>query len=107
MPRAWTQNWTLPADDSADDRRLQRDEAVNKLGNLTLVTDRLNPSMSNSAWSEKQKALTRYSLLAMNQQLVSRYSDHFDEASIEERGKHLAQEIAARWPGPRESWSSA
>jgi hypothetical protein len=102
MPRAWAQNWPLPADDSADDRKLQRDEAVNKLGNLTLVTDRLNPSMSNGAWSNKQKALTDHSLLAMNQQLVLHYREGFDEVAIAKRGKYLAGEIAARWPGPKD-----
>jgi hypothetical protein len=103
MPRAWTRHWGIPERDSAEDQRiLEREEAINRLGNLTLVTDHLNPSMSNGAWSEKQKALTQHSLLAMNQQLVSRYGNRFDEASIEERGKHLADEIVTRWPGPSE-----
>jgi hypothetical protein len=102
MPRAWVRNWPIAADDSADDRQLQRDEAVNKLGNLTLVTDRLNPSMSNGPWSDKQEALASHSLLAMNHQLVSHYSERFDETAIAERGTHLAREIVARWPGPRD-----
>jgi uncharacterized protein DUF262/uncharacterized protein DUF1524 len=102
MPRTWAPHWPISTGDFADDRRLQRDEAVNKLGNLTLVTDRLNPSMSNGPWSNKQKALTNYSLLAMNQQLVSHYGQSFDELAIAERGKHLAREIAARWPGPKD-----
>lgn len=100
MPRSWAQNWPLPPDDSAEDRQLQRDEAINRLGNLTLVSHHLNPSMSNGAWNQKQKALTGHSLLAMNQQLVSRYNERFDEAAITERGKQLAGEILARWPGP-------
>ncbi|HEX6455410.1 MAG TPA: DUF262 domain-containing protein [Solirubrobacterales bacterium] len=103
IPRAWTKNWMTPEGDSAEDRRYrEREESINKLGNLTLVTDRLNPSMSNSGWSEKQKALTGHSLLAINQQLVSRYGERFDEASVRERGKYLAQQIVARWPGPED-----
>jgi hypothetical protein len=101
IPRAWTKNWMTAVGDSAEDRRFrEREESINMLGNLTLVTDRLNPSMSNSGWIEKQKALTDHSLLAMNQQLVASYSDRFDERCIGERGSYLAQKIVARWPGP-------
>ncbi|HEX6667022.1 MAG TPA: DUF262 domain-containing protein [Solirubrobacterales bacterium] len=102
MPRSWTAHWPLPDGDPAglDERRAERDHAVNLLGNLTLVTHRLNPAMSNSAWAKKQPALSDHSLLAMNRQLVDRYAEGFDESSIAERGELLAEHILAVWPGP-------
>lgn len=108
MPQKWPTNWSLPLDDgvSIEQREAEREVAVNQLGNLTLVTDRLNPSLSNGAWDAKRPALAQHSLLAMNQQLVEGYSDGFDEVSIAERGERLAKHILAIWPGPPSSLPS-
>lgn len=98
MPQKWKKNWPITDGDGADVER--REEAVNQLGNLTLVTDRLNPSLSNSAWATKRPALAKHSLLAMNQRLVEDYSDCFSEKSIAERSEKLAKHILGIWPGP-------
>jgi len=102
MPRSWMTHWLLPPGNPAEleQRQAERENAINLLGNLTLVTDRLNPSMSNGAWEAKKPALASNSLLAMNQQLAERYADGFDEDSIAERGEGLAAHILAIWPGP-------
>jgi len=108
MPRAWERHWPLPAGADGDEARQaseRRASAINRLGNLTLVTDRLNPSMSNAAWSYKHPELLRHSLLAINQQLVARFADSFDEEAIMDRGRQLALEILARWPGP-DAWTA-
>ncbi len=98
MPQKWPKNWPLPADGSTSEA--EREAAINLLGNLTLVTDRLNPAMSNAAWETKRPELTQHSLLAMNQQLVDSNPDSFDESSIASRGERLARHILATWPGP-------
>jgi hypothetical protein len=102
MPQSWTKNWPLPEDDTqtVDELRAEREAAVNRLGNLTLVTERLNPSLSNAPWAKKRPALAQHSLLAMNQQLVEKHPDGFAEASIEARSEELARHILAIWPGP-------
>ncbi|MGH2936935.1 MAG: DUF262 domain-containing protein [Solirubrobacterales bacterium] len=99
MPRKWSDNWPLPEGDEAELAEL-RELAVNRLGNLSLVTDRLNPSLSNAAWSTKRPGLAEHSLLAMNQQLVAEFPDGFDEGSIASRGSRLSEEIISLWPGP-------
>ena len=50
MPRAWRGYWSsaLHSDPAAVERR---DKAIHTLGNLTLVTNRLNPAMSNRPWT--------------------------------------------------------
>ncbi len=102
MPQSWKKNWPLPDNDSRpiEIAEAEREAAVNRLGNLTLVTERLNPSLSNGAWDVKRPALARHSLLAMNQQLVEHYVDVFDEQSIAIRSEEFARHIVAVWPGP-------
>ena len=51
MPRSWQANWPLPKGIN----ELERDRAVHTLGNLTLLTSKLNSKVSNSAWTEKKK----------------------------------------------------
>ena len=102
MPQSWKKNWPLPRDSGKPQEVAETDRqaAVNRLGNLTLVTDKLNPSLSNAAWPKKQNGLAQHSLLAMNQQLVEQYASNFDEAAIAARGDELARHILAIWPGP-------
>jgi hypothetical protein len=102
MPQSWKKNWPLPDDDTqpADVREAEREASVNRLGNLTLVTERLNPALSNAAWATKRPALAQHSLLAMNQQLVEKHPTGFDEESIGARSDELARHILALWPGP-------
>lgn len=104
IPQSWKANWPISVDDGIphEEREAERDAAVNRLGNLTLVTDRLNPSLSNAAWETKRPGLARHSLLAMNHWLVEAYVDKFDEQAIAERGEALTRRILALWPGPSE-----
>jgi len=104
VPQSWKANWPISVGGelAREEREMERDAAVNRLGNLTLVTDKLNPSLSNAAWETKRPGLARHSLLAMNQGLVEEYVDKFDEQAIAERGEKLAGHILALWPGPAE-----
>ncbi|HEX3511224.1 MAG TPA: DUF262 domain-containing protein [Solirubrobacteraceae bacterium] len=102
MPQSWKKNWPLPATDgqTPDVLEAAREVAVNRLGNLTLVTEKLNPALSNTAWETKRAGLAKHSLLAMNQQLVDGYPLAFDEGAISQRGEQVAAHILAIWPGP-------
>ena len=48
MPRKWQTHWPAPEDASDE---AQRDRLIHTLGNLTLLTGKLNASISNAAWS--------------------------------------------------------
>ncbi|MER5358426.1 DUF262 domain-containing protein [Streptomyces sp. NPDC002785] len=64
LPQKWETHW--PLDGGADDDRLQqRINAVHRLGNLTLTTTKLNPSLSNKGWSHKKDSLRSHSLLRL------------------------------------------
>jgi Protein of unknown function (DUF1524)/Protein of unknown function DUF262 len=102
IPQSWKKNWPLPesGDRPADLAEAERVAAINRIGNLTLVTDALNPALSNAPWTTKKTALWQQSLLAMNQQLVEEYPEHFDDQAIAARSEQLARHILAIWPGP-------
>ena len=84
-----------------------------RLGNLTLVSDRLNPTLSNRPWSDEQAAsqglgrpgkrayLLRHSGLSLNAILVADHDRSWTEADIAERTAQLTRRIAGLWPCPK------
>jgi uncharacterized protein with ParB-like and HNH nuclease domain len=113
LPQQWIEHWPLPGgetgldwqqlysadpDDSAALATRRRDAALQTLGNLTILTQELNSSVSNSAWTTKKPELLKSSLLPINQQLHQH--DHWDEDAIEGRGKDLFGKALRIWPGP-------
>lgn len=102
MPRAWRDHWPLAVDAAASAAEV-RDRLVHTIGNLTLVTARLNPALSNSAWAEpphacKRKGLKEHSVLQLNWKLLEAAPTKWDEASIQARGADLAKLAATVWP---------
>jgi hypothetical protein len=77
---------------------MERDGAVNNLGNLTLLTHSLNSSVSNGPYSVKMPAVRSHSSLALNREL-NEY-DHWDEESIAERGASLFIVAKRLWSAP-------
>lgn len=106
MPRAWRSAWPLAVDDLAAAER--RDGRIDLLGNLTLVTQPLNASMSNSAWPIKRQALNQ-SLLLLNRELCA--FDAWDEDTIAQRGAALTRRVLELWQGPQDfmppGWTAA
>ncbi|MEX2530804.1 MAG: DUF262 domain-containing protein [Gemmatimonadota bacterium] len=100
LPREWAHHWPLPGERPAEVERLARDEAKDLIGNLTILTDRLNPKVSNRSWSEKREAISDFSTLRLNRELVTRYPERWDEAAIRERGERLAELTSRVWPPP-------
>jgi hypothetical protein len=103
MPQSWRANWpTKPPGDVL--LTLERERHIHSLGNLTLVTKKLNPSMSNAAWPEKRGALDQHSVLMMNKRLVGSNPERFDEAVIDLRSEEMARFAIKAWPGPDANW---
>ena len=102
MPRSWSAHWPPPADDDRD-AHLLRGRLLHSIGNLTLVNRRLNPTLSNAAWADKQGALDEHSVLHLNKRLLRDYRDRrWDEDGIRERGEVLAEYAARVWPSATE-----
>jgi SHS2 domain-containing protein len=101
MPQKWGQHWPLPADVTSQDR----DALVHTLGNLTLVSRALNPSMSNAGWSGpkgKRAALQAYSSIKLTADAIARadVAGGWDEEVVEERTLALIEEIIDVWSVP-------
>ena len=113
LPQTWTKNWALEPD-AGPDLLSKRTEAVNRLGNLTLTTTKLNSALSNNPWDKKRPDIRRFSLmrlttgsvLAPPPQLAGRdeteWSSQWDEERIELRTLYLAGLALRTWPRPEE-----
>jgi hypothetical protein len=100
LPRDWARHWPLPAqgdgalsDEGPEDRR---ERLLHTIGNLTLLTKELNPSVSNGPWAKKREKILEHSALTINRPLPERW----DEAAIEARTKALLKTALTVWPRP-------
>lgn len=75
----------------------QRGIIKHTLGNLTLLTHSLNPSVSNSGFSAKREHLRSQSLLRLNQEIAEQ--TFWNEGAILARGEQLASRAIRLWPG--------
>jgi hypothetical protein len=102
MPQKWEAHWPLPEGGDAQARHA----AVQNVGNLTLVSEALNPSLSNGPWvnasgvGAKRSGLERHSKLELNRRLLAAAPDSWDEAQISARAAELFKVARAIWPTP-------
>ncbi len=101
LPQEWQQHWPLPEGAEPLQARLDRDAAKHRLGNLTLVTGKLNPTMSNAAWVEKRAMLREHSVMRISTDI--RNAETWDEPAIAERGERLATIATSVWTRPNDS----
>lgn len=100
MPQSWEKNWPLPEVENKEEAEANRNRLVHTFGNLTLLTNKLNPSVSNGDWKTKKEGIRKHSILMLNKEF-SDYSS-WDEKQIEDRGKSLFKLAKRIWPAPSE-----
>lgn len=115
MPRGWSKTWPIdnavPTSEqiiqatfsSAEDetpvgRMVKRNRMKETIGNLTLLTQPLNSSVSNGPFAEKREALQQHSLLVMNREITT--SDTWNEDVILARSKALFPLAVSIWQLP-------
>ena len=100
LPVAWRGHWPSPGDENA---QLVRDQLLHNIGNLTLLTESLNPALSNSVFEVKRPEVTK-SLLALNSYFQEpRWTAPgaaWDESAILGRADTLFQIARRIWPSP-------
>ena len=98
LPVAWETHWSTPADENAV---LVRNHLLHNIGNLTLLTDKLNPTLSNKAFTVKRPEIMK-SLLALNAHFQDAKfavpTPVWDEAAIRERAVKLFKVAVKIWP---------
>lgn len=106
LPVGWTEeDWPLQDSELGRDERWIR---LHTLGNLTLANDKLNPAMSNSAWTTKRSELAKHSNLHLNKMLSipgavpdgHQWFDSWNDDTIVERSNWLAEHICTIWKRP-------
>lgn len=101
MPQKWRRNWATswPQDD-AEARGVTRDRALHALGNLTLVTNKLNPRLSNGAWATKVSHFRQVNDVVLTNDVIQSSPDAWDEDLIAARTAILTASILDIWPVP-------
>lgn len=101
LPQGWEAHWALPADLSADVRKAN----IHKIGNLTLVSKKLNPSLSNGPWHDlgekqrgKRSSLHDHTMLMINRRLLDNFKDDWSDDAISTRAEQLFEDAREIWP---------
>lgn len=110
MPQQWETNWPIPEDllrgkddliseKSILDAKAYRNRLIHTIGNLTLITNRLNPALANNAWADKRQELLAFSKINLTRYFHSDDTKEWGEKQIKERSKILCENILSIWPG--------
>lgn len=99
MPRKWELHWPLPPGLRSD----ERDRLIHTIGNLTLLTGRLNSKVSNGPWlgaDGKRGGLEAHDVLMLNRELLKGTESAWTDADVRKRSELLASLIIQIWPVP-------
>lgn len=99
LPQKWQAHWPLPPEGLPAQAAAEREELLHTMGNLTLLTKKLNPSISNGPWSQKQQEILKYSALALNRDLGE--TGDWNEGTIRQRSDALFEIARREWPMPQ------
>ena len=99
MPDSWQRNWPLPPERANNEESVsQRENAVKEIGNLTLVTQKLNSALSNEAWESKRETLRQHTTLRLNIELLDMAGEVWDDEAILDRSTWMVRKILEIWP---------
>ena len=120
MPQKWREHWKTVPPLTLDEEQ-KRDKYVHTIGNLTLVTQSLNSSLSNRPWTDseaiglagggqagkgKWSVLDQFNLLVLNKEVLE-HRTAWTEHDIVARAARLATAITKVWPGPDQAVQDA
>jgi uncharacterized protein with ParB-like and HNH nuclease domain len=103
LPQGWNKNtYPLPElneGESVETLTIHRNSLLHTYGNLTLLTNALNASVSNGPFITKRPEIAKQSLLKLNS-YFQEYADQWTEEDILTRGKKLFEIAKTIWPYP-------
>jgi uncharacterized protein with ParB-like and HNH nuclease domain len=116
MPQSWEKHWPLSdgeggvvAKNETDPAWLalstERRRAIDRIGNLTLVTGTFNREVSNLGWAVKRPEFEKQKSLVINYDVAKRVA--WDEDAIKSRALSLAAAANRLWPSPESLVSDA
>ena len=113
LPQNWSTCWRLPDGTEAQAGELwmsspedgsragvitRRQRLKHTLGNLTLLTQPLNSSVSNGPFVQKRDSIADHTLLELNRSILK--ASEWDEEKIMQRGAEMAALAKEIWPYP-------
>jgi hypothetical protein len=115
MPQGWRHYWDTEPPMSVQ-AASERDRSVNTLGNLTLLTKKLNGALSHRPWTDAEAALiggkgedaglgkssliSKYSLLVLSKELVQNHPQSWTDQDVTARSARMVDVLCRVWPGP-------
>ncbi|WP_131669662.1 DUF262 domain-containing protein [Psychrobacter pygoscelis] len=107
LPVDWSRHWPIPQEDLKPEEiveyKARRNILKDTIGNLTLITNSLNPSISNGSWESKRPEILKYSKNNLNLYFQPESDDNlavWNEEKIIERSKKLAELFIKVWSPP-------
>lgn len=109
LPQKWQTYWT---DGLTEELATERAALLHTIGNLTLVNNKLNPSMSNRPWTDEQAQavgaaptgklteLQKHTTLKINADVVLAAPHGWDVTQIRQRTAEFIERIIEIWPAP-------
>lgn len=102
LPQHWAPPaWPEPLAGGSDDETAieRRGRLLHSIGNLTLLTQELNSSVSNAPFTVKRPEIAKQSVLRLNTYFQDTVA--WDEAEIMKRGEKLLEVAKRIWPRPQ------
>lgn len=101
LPQSWRVNWTLASpEEERPMKEAARDRTLHELGNLTLVTQKLNSKVSNGSWRAKVAHFQQFNDVLITNDVIQAYPDRWSEELIAARTARLTEAILEVWPVP-------
>lgn len=100
MPRKWQAHW--PLDNPGTDEAV-RERLIHTIGNLTLLTRKLNSKVSHAPWigtPGKRAGLEEHDVLLLNRDIVKASPTQWIDEAIRTRTRQMAEIIISIWPVP-------
>ena len=104
MPQSWSAaNYPHPELGSeiakSEEAQQRRRHLVDSIGNLTLVSRKLNSALSNGPFDKKRSKLNEYSVMLMNKDIEKKR--RWSEDDIVRRSRAMAKLCTQIWPMPQ------
>ena len=98
-PQNWNRHWKSDLGfGESDEERHRLNRLVHRIGNLTLVTSKLNNNLGDHPWRRKAKLLRRDNLEMNRRLLADMEGDTWNRKEIDRRGRVIADYVKAIWP---------
>lgn len=101
MPQRWRAKWEVLWNTDEDEAKAAtRNRVLHELGNLTLVTQKLNTKVSNGSWETKVAHFQEVNDVVLTNDVIQSAPVNWDENQIAERTSDLIESILKIWPVP-------